>query len=186
MGYLFTDLGAEVCCRSLNALFILRFCPCPMLWCRQQQAISSIDSPFISVLRINTSQATITDINLHTFKPRLSRPPLLSSTGKWESLWQIWYRTWYAVHVHTIWVTDCPHALLPWIIAERKQDTYSLLLILGDRCLVVRTGVPWTFPPATQHLAEMAPEHNMSSKWQTVASTSSRVPSTSAILLTDR
>ena len=60
------------------------------------------------------------------------------------------------------------HFLLPWSTAEWTQASYTLLHILGERCLVVRTGQSClNFPQATQHLAAMAlsqppPEHSMS------------------------
>ena len=48
---------------------------------RQHQAMSNTGSPCVSVLRDNVIQATITEINLHTFRPRIAWPSPLSRTG---------------------------------------------------------------------------------------------------------
>ena len=45
------------------------------------EAISNTGSPCISVLRVNGSQATNTDIGLHTFRPCLFKPSSPSSAG---------------------------------------------------------------------------------------------------------
>ena len=51
-------------------------------WGWQHQAMSNTDSTCISVLRVNASQATITDISLHAFRPCLPRSSLLSRNRK--------------------------------------------------------------------------------------------------------
>ena len=61
-----------------------------------------------------------------------------------------------------------PHVSLPWSTAERTRASYTLPCILGERCLVVRTGRSvQNFPQATQHLEAKAmsqppPEHSIS------------------------
>ena len=46
----------------------------PILWVWQHQAILNTGSPCISGMRVNSSQATNTDIGLHTFRPYHFRP----------------------------------------------------------------------------------------------------------------
>ena len=61
-----------------------------------------------------------------------------------------------------------PHVSLPCNMAEWTQASYTLPRILGERCLVVRTGKSFlNFPQVTQHLAVIAlsqppPEHSIS------------------------
>ena len=65
-----------------------------------------------------------------------------------------------------------PNVSLPWSIAERTQALYTLPRILGERCLVVRTGKSFlNFALATPHLAAIAialsqppPEYSISLK----------------------
>ena len=63
-----------------------------------------------------------------------------------------------------------PHVSLPWSIAEQTPAWYTLRHILGERCLVVRTGKRFlNFSQATQNVAAMAlphppPKHSISSR----------------------
>ena len=60
----------------------------------------------------------------------------------------------------------CRH-FAPWSMAEETQAVYTLPCMLGERCLVVRTGKSFlNFSHATQHLVAVAlsqspPEHNI-------------------------
>ena len=53
---------------------------------RAQRPLPNTGSPWISVLWVNARQVTITDINLHTFRPGHSRPSLFSSATNWKSV----------------------------------------------------------------------------------------------------
>ena len=53
--------------------------PCPILWGEQHQNMLNSGFACISVLQVNASHATITDINLHTFRPLSLRLSLHSS-----------------------------------------------------------------------------------------------------------
>ena len=59
-------------------IFRLRCRPCSMLWGWQYQTMSNTGFPCIFVLRVNASQATITDTSLHIFRPWVHRPSLFS------------------------------------------------------------------------------------------------------------
>ena len=48
------------------------------------QAISNTGSPCISILWVNASQATITDIGLHTFRPVFLGLPCFLMPGIWQ------------------------------------------------------------------------------------------------------
>ena len=63
-------------------IFRLGCCPCPIQWGWQHQAMPNTSSLSISVLWVNPSQATITDISLDIFRPCLSRPSFTSGAGK--------------------------------------------------------------------------------------------------------
>ena len=68
------------------SMFRLGCCPCPIKWGWQHQRKPNIGSPSISVLWVNRSQATITDISLDTFRPRLSRPSFTLGPGSGRSV----------------------------------------------------------------------------------------------------
>ena len=65
---------------SCLSIYRLRCFPCPIMWGRLHQALPNTSSPRISVLRVNASLATNSECNIHTFRPRLCRPSLLSIT----------------------------------------------------------------------------------------------------------
>ena len=67
---------------AITSIFRLGCCPCPIQWGWQHQAMPTTGSPSISVLRVNTGQATFTDISLDTFRPCLSSPSFPSGVGK--------------------------------------------------------------------------------------------------------
>ena len=69
----------------ITSIFRLGCCACPIQWGWQHQATPNTGFPCISVLWINPSQATITDISLDRFTPCISRRPFYpSGTGKWK------------------------------------------------------------------------------------------------------
>ena len=55
-----------------------------MLSMSHSMGLAATGSPCISVQWVNASWATLTDIGLHTFRPRFPKPSLLSSAGKWK------------------------------------------------------------------------------------------------------
>ena len=74
----------------------------------------------------------------------------------------------------SLWRSHCisglfgPPVSLTWNISEQTQALYTLPHMLGERCLMVRTGKSFLkFSQATQHLVAMAPsqhplEHSIS------------------------
>ena len=59
--------------------FYIRVLPMPIPWGWQHQVILNTGSPCISGIWVNSSQATNTDIGLHTFRPCYFRPSSPSS-----------------------------------------------------------------------------------------------------------
>ena len=162
--------------------------------------MSHTGSPCIFVLRVNASQAAITN----TFRPclprlslflvqgirmfvidlkqdvacctwpyhlshRLWRTYVLSSMPSWCSsessmpqIQQIMVGLQWSHH-DLLDLSSCisglfgPHVFLLWSIAEWTQVSYTWQCILGEQCLVVRTGKSFlNFLQTTQHLAAMA------------------------------
>ena len=67
-------------------IFRLGFCPCPVQWGWQHQAMLNTGSPSISVLWVNSSPATITDISLDTFRPVFLGLPFPLGLGNGRSV----------------------------------------------------------------------------------------------------
>ena len=105
-------------------IFRLRCCPCPTLWGWQHQESSDTSPPSISILWVNTSQATVADISVHTFRPCLPRPSLFTHAGNCKVC--DWFNTWLDMatrHGHTILVANSGELMLyPWCLVSREAS----------------------------------------------------------------
>ena len=59
--------------KFIISIFILGCCPCPIKWGWQHQPMPNTGCSSISVLRVNASQTTLTDISLDKFRHTCTR-----------------------------------------------------------------------------------------------------------------